>query len=195
MPGLTGTLVDNEFDLESLFLGGENSVQDLPFNGFFPTAEVEEEDDSSQLGPWRQISGEKITLGGDKVARWRKLTGTYRPPIYYPFDSRGGGISFSGHSETAFVKAVPRVIRVEIVEPEPTIEVFISEYSGDGSLHFSGYCSSRFNVSRGYSSYGVLHRTGKSSSQFIVSFAESEWVTDPHKRSLRESDEMALLGI
>ena len=185
MPGLTGTLVDNEFDLESLFLGGENSVQDLPFNGFFPTAEVEEEDDSSQLGPWRQISGEKITLGGDKVARWRKLTGTYRPPIYYPFDSRGGGISFSGHSETALVKAVPRVIRVEIVEPEPTVEVFI----------FSGYCSSRFNVSRGYSSYGVLHRTGKSSSQFIVSFADSEWLTDPHKRSLRESDEMALLGI
>jgi len=184
MPGLTGTLTDNEFDLDSLFVGGESAVQDLPFNGFFPAAEVEEEDDSTQLGPWRQISGEKITLG-DRVANWRKLTGTYRPPIYYPFDSRGGGISFSGYSETSVVKA----------EPRPEVEVVILRYSSSGSINFSGHFLSRFNVSRVYSSYGVLHRTGKSSSQFIVSFAESEWVTDPHKRSLRESDEMALLGI
>jgi len=51
MPGITGTLTDAEYDLDSLFLGGESAILDLPFDGFFASAVVEEEEDLTLDGP------------------------------------------------------------------------------------------------------------------------------------------------
>jgi len=172
MPGISGTLTDNAFDLDALFLGGESEVLDLPFDGFFPAAAAEEEEDEVDIdGSWRQLTN------------WRQLDGKYRPPGDYQYLSNGK-ISTKGQAETGFIESTH--------EERYGVD---RKYKASGSIKLGGKIGNVFAISgtKSYVAYGRTGFLGVAKTGYIVSYINSEYLTDPQKSAIREAQELAFL--